>query len=88
MTEKIVDWDVKNHIKQNKTYHHLMAHQTPTAGTDIYKSSYFPQTIGDWNAPLESVISSTEIADDCVTKFTSLIRGEFNNASALGRSLY
>ena len=28
----------------------------------------------DWNASPESVISSAEIADDCVTKFTSLIR--------------
>ena len=50
-----------------------MAHQTPTAGTDIYKGSFFPQTIGDWNAPPESVISSAEIADGCVAKFTSLI---------------
>ena len=55
--------------------HHSMAFQTPTAGTDIHKGSSFPQTIRNWNALPESVISSAEIADDWVAiKFTSLVR--------------
>ncbi|MEW8548093.1 MAG: hypothetical protein AB2693_31710, partial [Candidatus Thiodiazotropha sp.] len=29
---------------------HSLAFQTPLAGTDIYKSSSFPQTIRDWNS--------------------------------------
>ena len=41
-----------------------MPFQTPTAGTDIYKRSFFPLTIRDWNALPESLISSAEIADD------------------------
>ena len=50
--------------------HHSMLFQTHTAaaGTDIYKDSYFQQTIRDRNALPESVISSVEIADDCVAK--------------------
>ena len=53
--------------------HHSMKFQAPTAGTDIYKGSFFPQSIKDWNTLSESVISSAEVVDDCVAKFTSLV---------------
>ena len=53
---------------------HSMAFQTPIANTDIYKGSFFPQTIRDWNALPNSLISSAEDAEDCVSKFTSLVR--------------
>ena len=33
-----------------------------------------PQTIRDWNALPDSLISSAEDAEDCVAKFTSLVR--------------
>ena len=51
---------------------HSMAFQTPIANTDVYKGSFFPQTIRDWNALPDSLISSAEDAEDCVAKFTSL----------------
>ena len=51
-----------------------MAFQTPIANTDVYKGSFFPQTIRDWNTLPDSLISSAEDADDCVAKFTSLVR--------------
>ena len=47
---------------------HSMAFQIPTAGTDIYKGSYFIQIIGDWNALPESVVSFAKIEDDCVAE--------------------
>ena len=47
--------------------HHSLAFQTPFANTDIYKCSFFPQTIRYWN-------SLTEGAEDSVAKFTSLVR--------------
>ena len=53
---------------------HSKALQTPTANTDVYKGSFFPQTIRDWNALPDSLISSAENAEDCVAKFTSLVR--------------
>ena len=53
---------------------HSMAYQVPIANTDIYKSSFFPQTIRDWNALPDSLISSAEGAEDGVAKFTSLVR--------------
>ena len=53
---------------------HSMAFQTPIASTDVYKGSFFPQTIRDWNALPDSLISSAEDAEDCVAKFTSLVR--------------
>ena len=40
--------------------------QTPIANTDVYKGSFFPQTIRDWDALPDSLISSVEDADDCV----------------------
>ena len=42
--------------------------------TDIFKCSFFPQTIRDWNALPDSLISSAEGAEDGVAKFTSLVR--------------
>ena len=51
-----------------------MKFQTPIANTDIYKGSFFPLTIRDWNALPDSLISSAEDAEDCVAKFTSLVR--------------
>ena len=54
--------------------HHSLAFQIPMAGTDIYKSSFFPQTIRDWNLVTDSLITTSECAVDSVTKFTSLVR--------------
>ena len=53
---------------------HSMAFQTPMANTDLYKGSFFPQTIRDWIALPDSLISSAEDAEDCVAKFTSLVK--------------
>ena len=53
---------------------HSMVFQTPIANTDVYKGSFFPQTIRYWNALPDSLISSAEDAEDCVAKFTSLVR--------------
>ena len=49
--------------------HRSVAFRTYTAGTDIYKSSFFQQNIK------ESVFFSAEIADDCVAKANSLMKG-------------
>ena len=46
----------------------------PLPGKDVYKHSFFPQTIKDWNDLPESLISSFELPDDSVSKFTSLVR--------------
>ena len=54
---------------------HSMANQVSIANTDIYKcSSPTPQTIRDWKALPDSLISSGEGAEDSVAKFTSLVR--------------
>ena len=53
---------------------HCMAFQTPIANTYVYEGSFFPQIIRDWNALPKSLISSAEDAEDCVAKFTSLVR--------------
>ena len=53
---------------------HSMAFQPPIANTDVYKGSFFPQTIRDWNALPDSLISSAEDAEDCFAKFISLGR--------------
>ena len=46
--------------------HHSMAYQVPIANTDIYKCRFSRQTIRDWNALPDSLISSAEGADDDV----------------------
>ena len=57
-------------LTQGGRNHHL----SPSAGADIYKGSFSPQIIKDWNALREYVIPSAEVADDCVVKFISLVR--------------
>ena len=53
---------------------HSLAFHIPSASKDVYKYSFFPQTIRDWNDLPESLISSSELSDDSVSKFTSLVR--------------
>ena len=53
---------------------HSLAFQIPSASKEWYKSSFFPQTIRDWNDLPDSLISSAEMSDDCVSKFASLVR--------------
>ena len=53
---------------------HSLAFQIPSASKDIYMYSFFPQTIRDWNDLPESLISSSELSDDSISKFTSLVR--------------
>ena len=50
--------------------HHSLAFQIPSA----HYRSFFPQTIRDWNDLPDSLISSAEMSDDCVSKFASLVR--------------
>ena len=50
---------------------HSAAFQTPIANTDVYKDSFFPQTIRDWNALLNSLISSAE--DQRIVLLSSLL---------------
>ena len=61
-----------------KTMHgrnqHSLAFRIPSDSKDVYKYSFFPQTIRDWNDLPESLISSSELSDDSVSKFTSLVR--------------
>ena len=56
--------------------HHSLAFQPPPpfANTDIYKCSFFPQTIRDWNSLTDTLLSAAEGAEDSVAKFTSLVR--------------
>ena len=51
-----------------------LAFQTPFANTDIYKSSFFPQTIREWDSLSDFLLSGAEGAEDYVAKFTSLVR--------------
>ena len=53
---------------------HSLAFQIPSASKEAYKSSFFPQTIWDWNDLPDSLVSSAEMSDDCVSKFASLVR--------------
>ena len=61
---------------------HTLVFQIPTASKDAYKKSFFPQTIRDWNILPDSLISSVELSDDCVSKFTPLLRARDLSSSA------
>ena len=61
----------KNRCGRNQ---HSLTFQIPSASKEVYQYSSFPQTIRDWNDLPESLISSSELSDDSVSKFTSLVR--------------
>ena len=52
---------------------HSKAFQLPSASIEAYKCSFFPQTIRDWNDLPDSLFSTAEMSDDCVSKFASLV---------------
>ena len=52
---------------------HSFAFQIPSASKEVYKSSFFTQTIRDWTDLPDSLVSA-EMSDDCVSKFASLVR--------------
>ena len=45
--------------------HHSLAFQIPFANNDIYKSSFFTQTLSDWNLLTDSLLSVAEGAEVC-----------------------
>ena len=49
---------------------HSLAFQIPSASKDIYKYSFFLQTIRNLNDLPKSLISSSELPDDIVSNFT------------------
>ena len=55
---------------------HFLAFQTPSASKEAYNSSFFPQTIRDWNDLPDSLTITAEMSDDCVSKFASLVRAK------------
>ena len=57
----------RNRFRHNKYARNI-------ANTDNYKCNISPQTIRDLNALPDSLISSTEGAEDGVAKFNSLVR--------------
>ena len=53
---------------------HRMAFQVSYARTDIYKYSFFSDSIRNWNALPAAIISFAESSEDPVARFTSLVR--------------
>ena len=53
---------------------HSKAFQLPSASIEAYKCNFFPQIIRDWNDLPDSLFSTAEMSDDCVSKFASLVR--------------
>ena len=62
---------------------HPMAFQVPYARTDIYKYSFFLDTIRDWNALPAAIICSAESSEDPVARFKSLVRSRDSSLQSL-----
>ena len=71
--QKMTSPQQPNQIRHSRNYHSL-TFQTLSARTDIYMGKFFPQTIRDWNALPDSIISTAEGAEDGVARFTSLVK--------------
>ena len=67
-TDNLIPKTRRSRIQLSKAF------QTPIGNTDVYKCSFFSQTIRDWNALPDSLTSSAAVTEDCVAKFSSLVR--------------
>ena len=65
--------DLETPLRRTRN-HHSEPFQVPYARTEAYEHSFFPETVRDWNALPASVISSAECSEDCISRFTSLMR--------------
>ena len=65
--------DLKSPLRNTRNYH-SEPFQVPYAMTDAYRHSFFPETIRDWNTLPASTVSSAESSEDCISRFTSLMR--------------
>ena len=65
--------DLKTPLRHTRN-HHSDSFQVPYARTDAYRHSFFPETIRDWNALPASTVSSAKCSEDCISRFTSLMR--------------
>ena len=52
--------DLITRIRRSRN-HYSLTFKTPVTKTDIYKGSFFPQTIRDWNALPDSIITSEDV---------------------------
>ena len=66
---------------------HPMAFQVPYSRTDIYKYSFFPDTVRDWNVLPTYIISSAESSEDPVVRITSLVRSRVFAIVKLGERM-
>ena len=74
-------WEVKSKFMQmtlSQNRHcrnqHSMAYQISYPSKDVYKKSFSPQTIRDRNYLPHPLISAAELSDNCLLKFTSILR--------------
>ena len=74
--------DLKS-LLRNTRNHHSEPFQVPYARTDAYRHSFFPETIRDWNALPASTVSSAESSEDCICRFTSLMRSREESSHSL-----
>ena len=65
--------DLKTPLRHARN-HHSEPFQVPYARTDAYRHSFFPKTIRDRNALPASIVSSAECSEDCISRFTSLMK--------------
>ena len=64
--------DLKTPFRQARN-HCSKPFQIPYAKTDVYRHSFFPETIRYWNALPASAISSAESSEDCISRFAPLM---------------
>ena len=53
---------------------HSKEFQLPSACILVYTCNFFQQTIRDWKDLPDSLFSTAEMSDNCVSKFASLVR--------------
>ena len=74
--------DLKTPLRHIRN-HHSKPFQVPYARTDAGKHSFFTETIRDWNTLPASAISSAECSEDCLSRFTPLMRSRDLSSDSL-----
>ena len=65
LSHNLTDFSVAAHLKPNNERitpgSHAFKFVVPRAKKDIFKFSFFPRTINEWNSLLEDIVNTTSV---------------------------
>ena len=76
LTQNLIDFSAENHLKPNNERRTRGSHDfqflVPRGKKDIFKFSFFPRTISEWNSLLKDIVNAASL-----DSFKSMLTSSF-----------